>query len=403
MLEAEEDGLTQANVDQQKSSNKDPGVQRLLGVSEDTGKLLGLDAEWAYRIVKQVGNYGESFERNLGPKTPIGLPRGVNNLWTKGGLMYAPPSRADRACDRADRRRGLARAAARAPACANGCCRARSRSSLLALLAGFAQQHRRQPRGAPDQVGLRLPARPGRLQHRRAAVRLQRRATAICAPSRSAWPTRLRVALAGIVLASVLGVVVGLMRLSRHPLVAGFGARLCRGVPQHAAADPAARHLPARHRAAARVLERDLDRGRRAAVEGRAADRGAGRRPLRAARRGRGVRRRRRRRLSAVARRWLDVGAGLVGARSPAASRRCSPGCSSAPVGGWSRPALDGFLISGGASLTPEFLALLAGPLAVHVGVDRRAGARRRAGRAGRPVARGARARPDARARRWRR
>jgi len=93
MIEAEEDGLTQANVDQQKASNKDPNVQRFLGVSEDTGKLLGLDKEWAYRIVKQVGNYGESFERNLGPKTPIGLPRGVNNLWTKGGLMYAPPIR----------------------------------------------------------------------------------------------------------------------------------------------------------------------------------------------------------------------------------------------------------------------------------------------------------------------
>ena len=93
MLEAEENGLTQANVDQQKASNKDPGVQRFLGVSEDTGKLLGLDKEWAYRIVKQVGNYGESFERNLGPKSPLGLPRGVNNLWTKGGLMYAPPIR----------------------------------------------------------------------------------------------------------------------------------------------------------------------------------------------------------------------------------------------------------------------------------------------------------------------
>ncbi len=93
LLEAEEHGLTQANVDEQKKDNKDPGVQRFLGVSEDTGKLLGLDAEWAYRIVKAVGNYGESFERNLGPKTPIGLPRGVNNLWTKGGLMYAPPIR----------------------------------------------------------------------------------------------------------------------------------------------------------------------------------------------------------------------------------------------------------------------------------------------------------------------
>jgi len=93
MLEAEEDGLTQANVDAQKKDNKDPNVQRFLGVSEDTGKLLGLDAEWAYRVVKQVGNYGESFERNLGPKSPSKLPRGVNNLWTKGGLMYAPPIR----------------------------------------------------------------------------------------------------------------------------------------------------------------------------------------------------------------------------------------------------------------------------------------------------------------------
>jgi general L-amino acid transport system substrate-binding protein len=93
MLEAEEDGLSQANVDQQKTTSKDPNVQRFLGVSEDTGKLLGLDKEWAYRIVKQVGNYGESFERNLGPKTPVALPRGVNNLWTKGGLMYAPPIR----------------------------------------------------------------------------------------------------------------------------------------------------------------------------------------------------------------------------------------------------------------------------------------------------------------------
>ena len=93
MLDAEENGLTQANVDQQKASNKDPGVQRFLGVSEDTGKLLGLDKEWAYRIVKQVGNYGESFEKNLGPNSPSKLPRGVNNLWTKGGLMYAPPIR----------------------------------------------------------------------------------------------------------------------------------------------------------------------------------------------------------------------------------------------------------------------------------------------------------------------
>lgn len=92
-LEAEENGLTKANVDAQKSSSKDPAVLRFLGVSEDTGKLLGLDKDWAYRIVKQVGNYGESFEANLGPNSPLHLPRGANNLWNKGGLMYAAPIR----------------------------------------------------------------------------------------------------------------------------------------------------------------------------------------------------------------------------------------------------------------------------------------------------------------------
>jgi general L-amino acid transport system substrate-binding protein len=93
MLEAEEAGVTQANVDRMKAESKDPVVQRLLGLSDDMGALLGLDREWLYRVVKQVGNYGESFERNLGPKTPVGLPRGANNLWNKGGLMYAPPVR----------------------------------------------------------------------------------------------------------------------------------------------------------------------------------------------------------------------------------------------------------------------------------------------------------------------
>ena len=93
MLEAEEYGVTQANVDQMKSST-DPVVQRMLGGGgEDTGKLLGLDKEWLARAIKAVGNYGESFERNVGPKTPLNLPRGVNNLWNKGGLMYAYPIR----------------------------------------------------------------------------------------------------------------------------------------------------------------------------------------------------------------------------------------------------------------------------------------------------------------------
>jgi general L-amino acid transport system substrate-binding protein len=92
MIEAEEYGITQANVDQQKTS-ADPVVQRILGVSEDTGKLLGLDKDWAYRAIKQVGNYGEIFERNVGPKSALGLPRGLNNLWNKGGIQYAPPVR----------------------------------------------------------------------------------------------------------------------------------------------------------------------------------------------------------------------------------------------------------------------------------------------------------------------
>ena len=93
MLEAEEYGVTQANVDQMKSST-DPVVQRLLGGgNEDSGKLLGLDKEWLARVIKATGNYGESFERNVGPTSPLGLPRGLNNLWNKGGLMYAYPVR----------------------------------------------------------------------------------------------------------------------------------------------------------------------------------------------------------------------------------------------------------------------------------------------------------------------
>jgi general L-amino acid transport system substrate-binding protein len=92
MVEAEEYGVTQANVDEQlKSTN--PGIQRMLGVTPGFGKALGLDEKWAYNIVKQVGNYADSYERNVGPKTPVGLERGVNDLWTKGGLMYALPLR----------------------------------------------------------------------------------------------------------------------------------------------------------------------------------------------------------------------------------------------------------------------------------------------------------------------
>ena len=93
LLEAEEYGITQANVDKLLAESQDPVVLRILGKSEDTGKLLGLDKSWMVNAIKAVGNYGEVFERNVGPKTPLALPRGVNNLWNKGGLMYAPPVR----------------------------------------------------------------------------------------------------------------------------------------------------------------------------------------------------------------------------------------------------------------------------------------------------------------------
>lgn len=94
LMEAEEYGVTQANVDKMRTSSTDPVVQRLLGGgNEDTGKLLGLDKEWLARAIKATGNYGESFERNVGPSSPLGLPRGLNNQWSKGGLIYAYPVR----------------------------------------------------------------------------------------------------------------------------------------------------------------------------------------------------------------------------------------------------------------------------------------------------------------------
>jgi len=93
LIEAEEYGITQANVDKMLAESQDPVVQRLLGKTEDTGKLLGLDKDWMVRAIKAVGNYGEIFERNVGPKTPLNLPRGVNALWNQGGIMYAPPVR----------------------------------------------------------------------------------------------------------------------------------------------------------------------------------------------------------------------------------------------------------------------------------------------------------------------
>jgi len=92
LLEAEEQGVTQANVDEMLGSDN-PSVKRLLGVEGDFGMPLGLTADWAYRIIKHIGNYGESYDRHVGPNTEIGLARGLNALWTDGGLQYAMPIR----------------------------------------------------------------------------------------------------------------------------------------------------------------------------------------------------------------------------------------------------------------------------------------------------------------------
>jgi general L-amino acid transport system substrate-binding protein len=92
MIEAEELGVTAANVDAMRQS-RDPDIRRLLGVLPGNGKVLGLDERWAYHVIKAVGNYGEAFDRNVGQGSPIKLPRGLNRLWTQGGLMYAPPLR----------------------------------------------------------------------------------------------------------------------------------------------------------------------------------------------------------------------------------------------------------------------------------------------------------------------
>ncbi len=92
LIEAEELGITQANVDEMLRSTN-PTIQRALGVTPGFGRALGLDERWLYNAIKAVGNYGESFERHLGSGSPIGLPRGLNDLWTRGGLMYALPLR----------------------------------------------------------------------------------------------------------------------------------------------------------------------------------------------------------------------------------------------------------------------------------------------------------------------
>ena len=93
MLEAEEDGVTSANVEAMRDTSSNPAVQRLLGKTGDFGKLIGLDNNWAFNIVKQVGNYAEIYDRNVGKDSGLKLDRGPNALWSKGGLMYPIPFR----------------------------------------------------------------------------------------------------------------------------------------------------------------------------------------------------------------------------------------------------------------------------------------------------------------------
>ena len=92
MIEAEERGVSSANIDT-ISASEDPNIRRLVGVTPGMGAALGLKENWAYAVLKQVGNYGESFDRNVGVGSKLNLPRGLNALWTQGGLMYAMPIR----------------------------------------------------------------------------------------------------------------------------------------------------------------------------------------------------------------------------------------------------------------------------------------------------------------------
>lgn len=93
MLEAEELGVNSGNVDDMKANSTDPNVRRLLGVEGEMGAALGVGADWAFQIIKQVGNYAEVFARNLGPDTPLKIERGLNALWKDGGLQYSMPVR----------------------------------------------------------------------------------------------------------------------------------------------------------------------------------------------------------------------------------------------------------------------------------------------------------------------
>jgi general L-amino acid transport system substrate-binding protein len=92
MVEAEEHGITSKNVDEMLKSGH-PTIKSILGVTPGMGKALGVDDKWLYAIVKQVGNYGESYDRNLGDGSPLKIPRSLNALWTKAGILHVPPIR----------------------------------------------------------------------------------------------------------------------------------------------------------------------------------------------------------------------------------------------------------------------------------------------------------------------
>jgi general L-amino acid transport system substrate-binding protein len=94
LIEAEEFGLTQANVKQHAAkAGNNPSINRMVGTEGDFGSMIGLDKQWAVRAISAVGNYGEIFERNIGVNTPLGLARGLNAQWTQGGILYSPPLR----------------------------------------------------------------------------------------------------------------------------------------------------------------------------------------------------------------------------------------------------------------------------------------------------------------------
>ena len=151
MVEGELLGVTKANVDQIKASTKDPEMRRYLGLEGDFGKLLGVDNDWAYRIAKDIGNYGEVYDAYFGEKG-LGLPRGMNNLYTKGGLFLTGRAGNDRLTWSGDRHR-----------------RARAAQWVLlgvvVAVVWFLDSSPPRPRSGGTDFGLRLPRRPDELRY----------------------------------------------------------------------------------------------------------------------------------------------------------------------------------------------------------------------------------------------